>query len=101
MNKNNIKNITWGIVLISIGILFFIPNVSLFPVIFLIAAVATIPNMLRKGRFVKYFTCFLWFVGLYLMFYFNIFLPILLIILGIEVFISIFKKRGERDKDRG
>jgi len=47
-----------------------------------------IPNMFIKGKFKSSFSGFLWFAGLSVMFYFNVFLAGILILIGMQVLLA-------------
>jgi hypothetical protein len=89
-NKRSLKEVSLGIFFIGMGILLFSGTLSLFPEIFLVLAACTIPGLITKGRFLKSLKEFIWMIGIYLVFQFNFSLPILFILLGVQVFVSMF-----------
>jgi len=77
-----------GILLIGLGVLFFIPELNLFPYIFLVLALCYLPNMFIKDKRRSSLQYFLWFIGLFIVFYFNIIVAGILILVGIQILIS-------------
>ena len=77
-----------GILLIGMGLLLFIPGLQLFPYIFLVLALCFVPNLFIKDKFKNNLQYVLWFVGIFIVFYFNIIVAGMLILVGIQILVS-------------
>ena len=77
-----------GFLLIGLGLLFIIPQLRVFPLILLIVAFCFVPDMFRKGKFKSGLTNFIWFAGLFFVFHFQVILPGVLILVGIQMLLS-------------
>ena len=77
-----------GFLLIGLGLLFIIPQLRVFPFILLIIAFCFIPDMFRRNNFKSSFQNFIWLAGLFFIFQFKLFLPGILILIGIQMLLS-------------
>ena len=77
-----------GFLLIGLGLLFIIPQLRVFPFILLIIAFCFVPDMFRKGKFKNGLQNFIWLAGLFIIFQFKIYLPAILILVGVQMLLS-------------
>ena len=98
--KNNMNSYSLSFILIGIGVFLLLYPGSFFPWIFLIPTLYYIPQMFIKGSFRESAQSILIFISLFLMFYLRIYLPIMLILAGVLILLSLsFKMRLVVKKD--
>lgn len=93
IKKSNSADISLGIILIGLGIVFLIKPFSLFPWILLIISLIYLKDIFLRKNIRKSLSAFLWLFGLFIIFLFDVFFAGILILIGLQVLISsIFNK---------
>ncbi|MCK9328860.1 MAG: hypothetical protein PHY08_02815 [Candidatus Cloacimonetes bacterium] len=92
--KHNRSDFSLGIILIGLGLIFLIKPFSLFPWILLVISLIYLKNFFFSSNKRSNLSGFIWLAGLFLIFYFNIFWPAILILIGIQILINSLYKNN-------
>jgi predicted membrane protein len=90
-------SLTGGLVLIGLAILFLVDSISFWPWILAVIGVAILPGSIIKDGWRHSITGSAWLIGLALCFYFEMFWPGILILIGITLILEfIFPKQHKK-----
>ncbi len=95
--KQTAGSLTSGLVIIGIAVLIMIKEISFFPWILAVLGIAILPGTILKEGYRHALTASSWLIGLALCFYFDVFWPGILILVGLTmIFEGLFVKRGNK-----
>lgn len=95
--KRTAGSLTSGLVIIGIAVLIMIKEISFFPWILAVLGIATLPGAILKEGWRHALTASSWLIGLALCFYFEMFWPGILILIGLTmIFEGLFVKRDNK-----
>lgn len=97
--KKSFDSYSTGIILIGLGVLFLFRSVKIFPWILLIISICYIPGMFIREKLKKSLENFLWFAGLFAIFYYKVIFPGILILIGLQILLSAILKTDFWDDD--
>src|SRR6056297_884541 len=92
--KQTAGSLTGGLILIGLAIIILVKDIAFFPWILAVIGVAILPGSIIKEGWRHALTASSWLIGLALCFYFQIFWPGILILIGITLILEgLFSKR--------
>jgi hypothetical protein len=87
-NARQLQNLSGGLFLIGLGILFLMPGVGFWPWILVVIGVSQLPASLASKRGWYGWQGFFWLVGLAIIFASGMFWPLILILVGLNVLLG-------------
>jgi len=95
--KQTAGSLTGGLILIGLAVIILIKDIAFFPWILAVIGVAILPGSILKEGWRHALTASSWLIGLALCFYFDMFWPGILILIGITLILEgLFSKRTKK-----
>ena|SRR6056297_1683476 len=93
--KQTAGSLTAGLILIGLAIIIIVKDIAFFPWVLAVIGIAILPGSILKEGWRHALTASSWLIGLALCFYFNVFWPGILILIGITMILEgLFSKHS-------
>ena len=95
--KQTAGSLTAGLILIGLAIIIIVKDIAFFPWVLAVIGIAILPGSILKEGWRHALTASSWLIGLALCFYFDVFWPGILILIGITMILEgLFSKRPSK-----